>query len=287
MPHGAEARTRSGARADKEKAGCAQPGAVMTGQMITHYRIGEKVGEGGSASVYRADDLSLGREVVIKIFAGGEPGIFARFQHEARTISCLNHPNICTIYETGEHEGHPFLVMERLDGDVLSRAIGGRPLPLAQIIDLGTQIADALDAAHAEGIVHRDVKPENILLTHTGRIKLLDFGVAVILPRRVDPTTARSLLSSAGTIPYMSPEQARVEAVDHRSDLFSLGIILYEMTTGRRPFGGSTAADVLSEIVGQAPAEFVRDVASPRNWIASSPKRSKNSRPSAIRRRRI
>ncbi len=226
----------------------------MTGQTITHYRIGEKVGEGGSASVYRAEDLSLGREVVIKMFAAGAAEIFARFQHEARTVSCLNHPNICTIYETGEHEGHPFLVMEKLDGDVLSRAMGGRALPLGQIIDLGTQIADALDAAHAEGIVHRDVKPENILLTRTGRIKLLDFGVAVIVPRRVDPATARSLLSSAGTIPYMSPEQARVEAVDHRSDLFSFGIILYEMTTGRRPFGGSTADDVLSEIVERAPA---------------------------------
>ena len=226
----------------------------MTGQTITHYRIGEKVGEGGSASVYRAEDLSLGREVVIKMFAAGAPGVFARFQHEARTVSCLNHPNICTIYETGEHEGHPFLVMEKVDGDVLSRAMGGRPLPLAQIIDFGTQIADALDAAHAEGIVHRDVKPENIYLTHTGRIKLLDFGVAVIMPRRVDPATARSLLSSAGTIPYMSPEQARVEAVDHRSDLFSFGIILYEMTTGLRPFSGSTADAVLSEIVERAPA---------------------------------
>jgi len=225
----------------------------MTGQTITHYRVGEKLGEGGSAVVYRAEDLALGREVVIKFFTAEGAGSIARFQHEARTISSLNHPNICTIYEIGEHDGRPFLAMERLDGQVLSSTIGGRALKTADVIDLGTQIADALDAAHNEGIVHRDVKPANIFVTRSGRIKLLDFGVAVMIPRRVDATTARSLFSTGGTIPYMSPEQARVEELDHRTDLFSLGIVLYEMATGKRPFAGATAADVLAAIVNQLP----------------------------------
>jgi TolA-binding protein len=225
----------------------------MTGQTVTHYRVGEKLGEGGSAVVYRAEDLALGREVVIKFFTAEGAGSIARFQHEARTISSLNHPNICTIYEIGEHQGRPFLAMEMLDGQVLSSTIGGRALKTADVINLGAQIADALDAAHTEGIVHRDVKPANIFVTRSGRIKLLDFGVAVMLPRRVDPTTARSLFSTGGTIPYMSPEQARVEELDHRTDLFSLGIVLYEMATGKRPFAGATAADVLAAIVNQLP----------------------------------
>jgi TolA-binding protein/predicted Ser/Thr protein kinase len=228
-------------------------GEVMTGHTVTHYRVGEKLGEGGSAVVYRAEDLALGRAVVIKFISSDGAGSVARFQHEARTISSLNHPNICTIYEIGEHEGRHFLAMEMLDGQVLSEALGGRPLPIDRLIDLGTQIADALDAAHAEGVVHRDVKPANIFLTRSGRIKLLDFGVAVMLPRRVDPTTARSLFSTGGTIPYMSPEQARVEDLDHRTDLFSLGIVLYEMATARRPFVGTTASDLLAAIVNQLP----------------------------------
>ena len=225
----------------------------MTGDMVSHYRLGEKLGEGGSAVVYRAEDLALGREVVIKIFSSVGAGSVARLQHEARTISSLNHPNICTIYEIGEHEGRPFLVMEMLDGGVLSQAISGRPMKIDRLIDLGTQLADALDAAHAESIVHRDIKPANIFVTRSGRIKLLDFGVSVMLPRRVDETTVRALLSTGGTIPYMSPEQARVEDLDHRTDLFSLGIVLYEMAVGRRPFAGTTAAEVLSAIMDQPP----------------------------------
>jgi serine/threonine protein kinase len=228
-------------------------GAVMTGRTVTHYRVGQKIGEGGSAVVYRAEDLALGREVVIKFFASNGAGSVAHFQHEARTISSLNHPNICTIYEIGEHEGGHFLAMEMLDGQTLSQVIGGRPLTSDRLIDLGTQIADALEAAHAEAIVHRDVKPANIFVTRSGRIKLLDFGVAVLLPRRVDPTTARSLFSTGGTIPYMSPEQARVEDLDHRTDLFSLGAVLYEMATGRRPFVGATTTEVLAAIVNQPP----------------------------------
>jgi TolA-binding protein len=228
-------------------------GAFMTGHTVTHYRVGEKLGEGASAVVYRAVDLALGREVVIKIFSSAGAAGIARFQLEARTISSLNHPNICTIYEIGDHEGRPFLAMEMLDGQVLSQAIGGRPLTTDRLIELGTQMADALDAAHAERIVHRDVKPANIFVTRSGRIKLLDFGVAVMLPRRVDPGTARFRSATGGTIPYMSPEQARGEDLDHRTDLFSLGTVLYEMATGRRPFAGSSAADVLSAIVKQPP----------------------------------
>jgi TolA-binding protein/predicted Ser/Thr protein kinase len=226
----------------------------MTGQTVTHYRVGEKLGEGGSGVVYRAEDLALSREVVLKFFSREGAAGVAPFLHEARTISSLNHPNICTIYEIGEHEGRHFLAMEMLDGQVLSRAIGGRPLKIDRVIDFGTQMADALDAAHTERIVHRDLKPANIFVTRSGRIKLLDFGVAVLLPRRADPTTpSLSRSSSAGTIPYMSPEQTRAEELDHRTDLFSLGTVLYEMATGSRPFAGPTAADVRAAILSQPP----------------------------------
>jgi serine/threonine protein kinase/tetratricopeptide (TPR) repeat protein len=226
----------------------------MTGQTVTHYRVGEKLGEGGSGVVYRAEDLALSREVVLKFFSREGAAGVAPFLHEARTISSLNHPNICTVYEIGEHEGRHFLAMEMLDGQVLSRAIDGRPLKIDRVIDYGMQIADALDAAHAERIVHRDLKPANIFVTRSGRIKLLDFGVAVLLPRRTDPTKpSLSRSSSAGTIPYMSPEQARAEELDHRTDLFSLGTVLYEMATGSRPFAGSTAADVREAILSQPP----------------------------------
>ena len=226
----------------------------MTGQTVTHYRVGEKLGEGASAVVYRAEDLTLYREVVLKFFSAEGAAGFARFLQEARTISRLNHPNICTIYEIGEHEGRHFLAMEMLEGEVLSRTVEGRPLTIDRVIDFGTQIADALDAAHAERIVHRDLKPANIFVTRSGRIKLLDFGVAVLLPRRTNPATpSLSLSSSVGTIPYMSPEQARAEEIDHRADLFSLGTVLYEMATGTRPFAGRTAADVRAAIVSQPP----------------------------------
>ena len=222
--------------------------------MITHYRVAEKLGEGASGVVYRAEDLSLGREVVLKFFSPGETD-GARFQHEARTISSLNHPNICTVYEIGEHDGRHFLAMERLDGEVLAQTISGRPLSLDRVIEIGTQIADALDAAHAERIVHRDLKPANIFVTRSGRIKLMDFGVALLLPRRKDSTSpARLTSSTGGTIPYMSPEQAQAQELDHRSDLFSLGIILYEMATGRRPFAERTGPETLSAIVSLTPA---------------------------------
>ena len=226
----------------------------MTGQTVSHYKLVAKIGEGAGAEVYHAHDLSLGREVVLKFVASGGLDGLARFQHEARTISSLNHPNICTIYEIGEHEGWHFLAMEMLDGDVLARLIGRGPLATAQVIDLGTQIAEALDAAHAERIVHRDLKPANVFVTRSGLVKLLDFGVAVLLPKKAASYSAGRLTSStAGTIPYMSPEQAQAEELDHRSDLFSLGVVLYEMATGQRPFVAPTGPGTLAAIATSTP----------------------------------
>jgi len=226
----------------------------MTGRTVAHYRVGTKLGEGGSSVVYRAVDEALGREVVLKFLLDDGAAGIARLLHEARTISSLNHPNICTIYEIGQHERSHFLAMELLDGQVLSEAIHGRPLAIERVLDFGTQTADALDAAHAALIVHRDLKPANIFVTRNGRIKLLDFGVAALLPRRNDAGKGLlSLSTTAGTVPYMSPEHARADELDHRTDLFSLGSVLYEMATGRRPFGGRTAADVRAAIVSYSP----------------------------------
>jgi TolA-binding protein len=226
----------------------------VTGETVTHYKLVAKIGESGGAEVYHAHDLSLGREVVLKFVAAGGLDGLARFQHEARTISSLNHPNICTIYEIGEHEGWHFLAMEMLDGDVLARIIGRAPLATAQVIDVGTQIASALDAAHAECIVHRDLKPANVLVTRSGHVKLLDFGVALLLPKKSASYGVGKLTSStAGTIPYMSPEQAQAEELDHRSDLFSLGVVLYEMATGQRPFVAPTGPGTLAAIATCTP----------------------------------
>ena len=227
----------------------------MQPQSISHYRILEQLGEGGSAVVYRAEDLSLGREVALKILPpefSDYAGI-TRFQHEARTASSLNHPNICTIYEVGEHAGRHFLAMEFLTGQVLSRTINGKPLEPYRIVELAVQIADALDAAHSANIVHRDIKPANIFVTDRDQVKLLDFGLAVLLPKQGWTGTGVAA-STGGTVPYMSPEQARGEELDHRTDLFSLGSVIYEMATGRRPFTGASAAEVMDAIVNKPPA---------------------------------
>jgi serine/threonine protein kinase len=227
----------------------------MTGERLSHYVVLEKLGEGSRTVVYKAEDLALGRMVALKlvspeIVAG--PAMITRFHHEARAASSLNHPNICTIYEIAEHEGRHFIVMELLEGEVLSNLIAGRPLEIRRAVGLAVQLADALAAAHAEGIVHRDIKPSNIFITHRDQLKVLDFGLAVLLPRGERPGTwGTEPLSLAGTVPYMAPEQLTHAPLDPRSDLFSAGVVLYEMLTGRRAFSGSDETAIKHAILNR------------------------------------
>jgi serine/threonine protein kinase len=235
-------------------------------QIVSHYRVIEKLGGGGMGVVYRAEDLKLKREVALKFLpeeVTRDHAAVERFEREAQAAAAINHPNICTVYEVGEFEGSPYIAMELMEGETLKHKITDKPAVVNTLVDWAIQISDGLDAAHARGIVHRDLKPANLFITNRGQAKILDFGLAKLRLLRVTAAVAASQSTMTeiqteaghvmGTPAYMSPEQARGEQLDTRTDLFSLGAVMYEMATGKLPFQGTTTATIMASLLRDSP----------------------------------